>query len=168
MTKCAIRLAVSLFAASSAFAQVDAFSLRSKYGPPLDRETFTVLPGIEMVVDYGPSKQVCRIQLPSGMKVAGTVPPGTITKQRIDQVLDEVLPLSIRGKEMNRMMEAMGVPMVFLTEYENLTIAEMKNADIGTGITVTFNDPACPKKTDRELEAVTAAEPPNSPPSGSK
>jgi hypothetical protein len=170
MTKCAIRLAVALFAASSAFAQVDAFSLRSKYGPPLDRETFTVLPGIEMVVDYGPGRQACRIQLPSGMRIAGTVPPGTITKQQTDQVLGEVLPPSIRGKEMYRMMEAMGMQMVFLTEYENVTIGEMQmnNPAIGTGITVTFKDPACPKKTDREVDAGTAAEPPNSTPSGSK
>src|SRR5260370_36469407 len=111
MTKLAINLVAFLVAASSAFAQIDTFSLRSKYGAPLDRESFTVRPGIEMVVDYGPSKQVCRIQLPSGVRIVGTVPPDVVTKQQIDEILDEVLPPSIRGKEINRMMMAVGVPM---------------------------------------------------------
>ncbi len=66
---------VAIFiAAPVAFGQIDTFILRSKYGVPVDRETFTVRPGIEMVVDYGPNKQVCRIQLPSGMQIVGEVP----------------------------------------------------------------------------------------------
>ena len=73
MTKSAIPLAVFLVVASSAAGQIDAFSLQSKYGAPLDRETFTVRPGVEMVVDYGPGKQACRIQLPSGERTVGTV-----------------------------------------------------------------------------------------------
>src|SRR5258708_18332881 len=97
MTKFAIRVAVDLVAASSAFAQIDTISLRSKYGAPLDRETFTVRPGIEMVVDYGPGKQVCRIQLPSGMRIVRTIPAGAVPKQQIDEVLEEVVPPAIPG-----------------------------------------------------------------------
>jgi hypothetical protein len=172
-----------LIAASSAFAQLDSFTLHSKYGAPLDRETFTVRPGIEMVVDYGPSKQVCRLQLPSGMQIVGTVPPGAITKKQVDEVLTEVVPPSmrgkevnrmsmgtivgtvppgaitkkqveevlaevvppsIRGKEVNRMSMGTGLHWMSATEYEHVTIAESKNGDIGTGITVTFKDASCP------------------------
>jgi len=43
-----------------------------------------------MVVDYGPSKQVCKIQLPSGMKIVGTVTVGATTKEQVDEVLNEV------------------------------------------------------------------------------
>jgi|SRR5665213_1669882 len=142
----AIRFAVLLIVTSSAFAQIDTFNLRSKYGAPLDRETFTVRPGIEMVVDYGPSKQVCRIQLPSGVQIVGEVPPSVITKQQIDEVLNEVVPPSLRGKELNGMAMASGVGMMLSNEYEHVTIMEFKNAGVGTGITVTFKDPACPKK----------------------
>src|SRR5258708_13797214 len=99
MTKFVISFAVVWVGASSGIAQVDAYSLRSKYGPPLDRETFKVRPGIEMVVDYGPSKQACKIQLPSGMKIVGTVPVGATTKEQVDEVLNEVVPPPIRGKE---------------------------------------------------------------------
>ena len=146
MTKCAIGLGVGLIAAATAFGQIDAFSLQAKYGVPLDRETFTVRPGIEMVVDYGPNKQACRIHLPSGRQIVGTVSPGEITKQQIDEVLNEVVPPSIRGKETNQGVEAFGLPMLVFTEYEHVTITEMKNGDDGQGITVIFKDSACPKQ----------------------
>lgn len=143
--RAACRMAIFL-AAPLAFAQIDTFHLRSQYGAPLDRETFTVRPGIEMVVDYGPAKQVCRIQLPSGMQIAGGVPPGAITKQQIDEVLNEVIPPSLRGKELGRMASATGAIMMFSTDYEHITISEIKNASVGAGITVVFKDPSCPQK----------------------
>src|ERR1019366_8336807 len=99
----------------------DPFHLRSKYGAPLDREPFTVRPGIEMVVDYGPAKQVCRIQLPSGMQIVGDVPPGAITKQQIDQVLNEVVPPSLRGKELGGMAMGSGVGVMSTADYEHVT-----------------------------------------------
>jgi hypothetical protein len=145
--KSAISFAVVLVLSSSALAQVDGYSLRSKYGQPLDRETFTVRPGIEMVVDYGPSKQVCRIQLPSGMKIVGTVPDGTIARQQIDEVLNEVVPQSIRGKELGGGVTGTGAPMLFVTEYEHVTISELQINYVGHGITVTIKEPACAKQT---------------------
>jgi hypothetical protein len=147
MIKFASCLVAILLAAPAVFGQIDTFHLRSKYGAPLDRETFRVRPGIEVVVDYGPAKQVCRIQLPSGMQIAGDVPPGAITKQQIDEVLNEVAPPSIRGKELGRMVTTASAIMMFSTDYEHLTISEIKNGAVGTGIAVTFKDPACPRKT---------------------
>jgi hypothetical protein len=142
----ATAVAFCFFTASPAIAQVDAYLLHAKYGLALDRETFQVRPGIEMVVDYGPSRQACRIQLPSGMNFAGAVPPGSVSKKQIDEVIDEVVPPSTRGKLLDRMMQAMGAFSMSLRIYENVTIAETRNGDIRTGITVTFKDDACPKK----------------------
>jgi hypothetical protein len=76
--------------------------LRSKYGSPLDRETFTVRPEIEIRVDYGPAKQACTILLPSGMSVAGKPSPDVITKEQMKDILDEVIPYSAKGKEIKR------------------------------------------------------------------
>src|SRR5258708_39506200 len=98
MTKLAISLAAFLVAASSAIAQFDTFSLRSKYGAPLDPETFTVRPGIEMVLDYGPGKQVCRIQLPLGMRIVGTVPAGVLTEQQNEHELHAAVAPAVRGQ----------------------------------------------------------------------
>jgi hypothetical protein len=145
MTKCVISFWVVLLAATSAFAQVDASSLRSKYGPPLDRETFIVRPGIEMVVDYGSGKQVCQIKLPSATRIVGTVSPGGITGPQIEEVLDEVVPPSVRGKEIKRALNYNGAPMFSATDYEHVSIGELLVNGTGKGIIVTFKDPACPK-----------------------
>jgi len=141
-------LAFACITPSSAIAQIDAYILHSKYGPPLDRETFMVRPGIEMIVDYGPSKQACKIQLPSGMNFVGTVPPGSVSKKQIDEVLDEVVPPSLRGKLLNEMLMTAGLPAMSVKIYENVNIAETHHGGIGTGITVTFTDAACPKITE--------------------
>ena len=146
MMKSAVWIAIFVgFSLSASSQLLDAYKLRDKYGPPLDRETFTVRPGIEMVVDYGPSKQVCRLQLPSGTQYGGTVPVDAVTKEKIEMVLEEVVPPSLRGKELGRRTMATGVPMMSFTEYEHVTISESKNGDIGNGITVTFKNAACPK-----------------------
>jgi len=101
-----------------------------------------------MVVTYGPNKQACRLQLPSGMKIVGTGPIYGITKEQIDDVLSEVVPLLIRGKELNGMMVEVSGPLHSLTVYEHVTISELLIAGVGQGITVTFNEFACAKQTE--------------------
>jgi hypothetical protein len=136
---------LSLIAVSLAHAQIDAFSLRSKYGQPLDRETFTVLPGIDIRVDYGPAKQACVIVLPSGM-MARESSPDIITREQMKAVLDEVVPESVRGKEIRRGAMGAGILQVVYTEYEHVTIDERFKGDVGTGIVVTFKNPVCRKE----------------------
>lgn len=139
-----LSFALALISASSAFAQIDAFSLRSKYDPPLDRETFTVRPEIEIRVDYGPAKQACIILLPSGM-IVREPSPDVITREQMKDVLDEVVPDSVRGKEIKRLVVGAGILRTVHTEYEHLTVDEHFKSGIGTGIVVTSKDPACRK-----------------------
>src|SRR5579862_213900 len=103
MIKFSISLIFWLGSVSSAFSQIDASALRSKYGAPVDRETFTVRPGIEMTVNYGANKQVCKLQFPLAIEVGGAVPPGVVTKQQVEAVLAELVPPSMRGKEVRKM-----------------------------------------------------------------
>jgi hypothetical protein len=169
MTECVVSIGIVFLAATSAFGQIDESSLRAKYGAPLDRETFMVRPGIEMVVDYGATRQVCRIQFPSGivavvgvvallahppaaaaamrMTIIGVVPPGEITKQQVDEDLDEAVSLSVRGKELNGLMGQTGLTTFFLTDYEHVSIGEVQVGGKVEGITVTFKDHSCPQKT---------------------
>jgi TonB family protein len=148
MTNSAVRISLFVGFGLSAFGQLDAYKLRDKYGAPLDRETFTVRPGIEMVVDYGPGKQVCRIQFPSGTQDGGAASDRAVTRQRLEEILDEVVPPSIRGKELALSMEAFGVPTMSFSEYQRVSIVEANNGDVANGITVTFKDAACPKYKD--------------------
>jgi hypothetical protein len=57
------KLTFCLSFALALFGQLDSSQLRAKYGPPLDRETFTMAPGFQIVVDYGPDRQVCRLEI---------------------------------------------------------------------------------------------------------
>jgi hypothetical protein len=145
------KLSLSLFAgfagfAVSAFAQINgsglASDLRTKYGAPLARETFLIRPHFEMVVDYAPNGHVCRIQLPP---VAPGRELGTQTIQAVDDFLLELLPLTMRGKELGRMIDAVGLPSRSVVLYENVTIAESFQGGDRTGITATFRNEECRK-----------------------
>ena len=132
--------------ALSAFAQIDgarfASDLRAKYGPPLARETFVARPGFEIVVDYAANGHVCRIQVPP---IAPGGEPGVKTAQAVDDFLTELVPLTMRGKELLRMEEAVGAPSVSHVEYENVTISDFRQGGRRTGVTVTFKNEECLK-----------------------
>jgi hypothetical protein len=134
--------------AVSAFGQIDAsrFSsdLRAKYGPPLARETFAARPGLEMIVDYAANGNVCTIQLPPN---APAREPGVKTAQAVDDFLTELVPLTVRGKELRRFHMAMGLPSMSTVEYENVTISESLQGRTRTGITVTFKNETCQQRS---------------------
>ena len=49
------------------FAQLDSVALRAKFGMPLNRETFYMPVGFDLVVDYGPNGQACKSHVPAPM-----------------------------------------------------------------------------------------------------
>lgn len=121
---------------SSALAQqMDSTALRAKYGEPLARESFPVRPNIEAIVTYGSARQVCRIELPPGRN--------TVTTQQVDEVIAELVPLSVRGKEIRRMVASTGRHSLSSVEYEDVDIAELLDNGRRTSATITFNRPDC-------------------------
>jgi hypothetical protein len=132
----------------TAFGQMDTSTLRAKYGEPIARETFQVRPNIEAVVNYGTGHQVCKIDLPPGsyMNIVGEMPPHFATKKQVDEVIDELVPPSARGKEINKGVASAGRISVSFADYENITIAEPQDPDHPgrrTGVTITFRRPDC-------------------------
>ena len=132
----------------SAFGQMDTSTLRAKYGEPLARETFQVRPNIEAVVNYGTGHQVCKIDLPPGsyMNIVGEIPPHFATKQQVDEVIDELVPLAMRGKGGSRLMAGSGRIFMSISEYENVTIFEPQDPDHPgrrTAVTIAFKRPDC-------------------------
>jgi hypothetical protein len=95
--------------------------LRAKYGPP-HGNTFTVSPGFEIVVEYEPDGQIRRIEFP------GTAPDaiGATTPQRVDEVLLELVPISMRGKEIGTGVKRFGV-FTRYTLYEHVMITEAED-----------------------------------------
>jgi hypothetical protein len=118
------------------FGQIDSYQLRAKYGPPLARETFTISPDFHVIVDYGPDQQVCRLELPA------SVP--SITGQRVDEILLELVPMSMRGTNLGTMWEFMGRASVKITEYEDVFISEPHDhRGMRTGVTLVFKREEC-------------------------
>lgn len=79
---------------------LDTSALRAKFGSPLNRETFHIPPGFDLVVDYGPSNQVCRLEVPALMPIdekVEKVQNSAVMEQRMYDFLAEVVPPSIRG-----------------------------------------------------------------------
>jgi hypothetical protein len=97
--------------------------LRNRYGDP-EVERFTVRPGIGLTVEYG-SDRLARqilIQPPEHILIsqeqeARFMPPETVTN-----VLDEVVPLAMRGKKTAEFHMVSGCNAVDGTEYENARI----------------------------------------------
>jgi hypothetical protein len=133
-------LAASLWISASSFAQIDGGTLRTKYGTPLARETFNVMTGVEMVVDYAANGHVCRIQLPP---VAPGRDPRISTTQAIDEFIAGLVPMTMRGKELNRMVFTSGPNNVSMIKYENVMISEVLQDIRRTGLTITFTKEVC-------------------------
>ncbi len=96
--------------------QLDSTTLRAKFGEPLNRETFRTPQGFELIVDYGPNGEACRLEMPgepeSGMR----------------QSLDDLVPESMRGKELNRGFHCVGGMRIHHVFYEHVSVYE---TDIG-------------------------------------
>lgn len=128
-----MRLAVSwLLLAMPVLAQLDSASLRAKYGAPLNREIFRVRPGLDIAVDYGASRQVCAIEIP--------VLP---TEKDTDAFLAELVPDSMRGKELRRMMGRMSLAWMLTVEYQHVAISETGHGDTRNATTVRFKTEGC-------------------------
>lgn len=136
-------LALFFLVALSAMAQLDSSALRAKYGAPLDREIFHIPQGFDLVVDYGPDRQVCRMEVPSLMPSNEKVLRAPEMKQRMYDFLRDLVPMTMRGTELRRMMSSSGMASVTSIEYENVTIGEVSMADqpfAKTSITLRFKN----------------------------
>jgi hypothetical protein len=75
--------------------------------------------GVEMVVDYAVNGHVCRIQLPP---VGPSRDLRVSTPEAIDEFILELVPLTVRGKELGRSMVMSGPNSVSMINYENVTL----------------------------------------------
>jgi hypothetical protein len=130
--------------AMPAVAQLDTYSLRAKYGAPLNRETFRMPAGFDLIVDYGSASQVCKIEVPALMPTTENVSNADQMKRRMYDFLADLVPASMRGKELRRMVNVSGMISLSSVEYERVTVHELQYADqpfsSNNAITVTFQN----------------------------
>ena len=113
-----------------AFAQFDSSALRAKFGQPLNRETFRMPAGFDLIVDYGPIGQACTLEVPAMMPrdPAAKISNSSELKQRMYDFLADLVPASERGKEGTRLFEQHGLISLVTVEYENVTVSEIQKA----------------------------------------
>jgi hypothetical protein len=125
-----------------AVAQLNSSALRSKYGPPLNRETFHMPEGFGLVVDYDAANQACKLEVPALMPTNAKVSNSEEMKKRMYDFLADVVPAAMRGKELGRSAFMSGLISMSSVEYEHVTIHESQYAgqpfDGKNTITVTF------------------------------
>src|SRR5260370_33481734 len=109
-----------------AFAQLDSSALRVKYGTPLNREVFHIPSGFDLTVDYGAGYQVCKLQVPALMPTSAVVSNTDEMTQRMYAFLSELIPVTMRGRELRRWMSSMGAISLASVDYEKIAISELQ------------------------------------------
>jgi hypothetical protein len=121
------------------------------YGEP-DRERFAARPGISLTVEYGSDHLACHalIEPPQPLTYPEERPP-LMSLEGVSEVLDEVAPVAMRGKEINASVLVSGCNEAHVTEYENVSIMRSthtyvpasRDQDVRTAII--FKRDICPK-----------------------
>ncbi len=142
----ASRFLLVLAIAVPAMAQLESCGLRAKFGTPLNRETFHIPQGFDMVVDYGASGLACKVEVPALMPSNEAVSNDAVMRQRMYAFLEEVVPAAMRGNELRRSRFMSGVYSVSLTAYDNVSISESGSGSPNNTITLTFKRDECQKK----------------------
>jgi hypothetical protein len=136
-----MRLALGfLLLALPALAQLDSAALRAKFGAPLHRETYHVPQGFDLIVDYGAENQVCKLEvhaLPPREDRSGPYNP----KQEMEAFLLDLVPSSMRGKELGRFAGMTGAFSGFSgVRYEHVTISQPDRSET---MTLSFKSDDC-------------------------
>jgi hypothetical protein len=144
-----LRLGLFALCCLPVFAQLDSSALQTKFGQPLNREIYHMQAGFDLIVDYGISTRVCKLEVPALMprNPAAKVSDTTDLKQRMDDFLADLVPASERGKEIGRFAEQLGMKSLMTIEYENITVNEIQHGNEPESrdntITVTFKGVSC-------------------------
>ena len=102
--------------------------------------------GFDLVVDYGPNGYVCRLQVPALMPTTEQVSDIAVMNRRMYDFLSELVPDSMRGKEIGRMISFMGAASIQSIEYEHVMINQPNTRHPFSDdnvITVTFTNQNC-------------------------
>ena len=131
-----------------AFAQLDSSTLHAKLGQPLNQETFHMPAGFDVIVDYGTTGQVCKLEVPAVMPHENAkVWNIAVQKQRMYDFLADLVPASARGKQNGGLTEVFSLTSLTTVEYENVTVREIQSGNQPESkdntITIRFKNAGC-------------------------
>ena len=114
--------------------------LRSRYGEP-DIERFIVRPGISLTVEYGSDRLACEMLIESPLPLFhGDEQTRYMSSDDVTSVLDELVPVGMRGQQIGDFIQEMGRSRYDLIQYENVSIGRS-------------TDEGVPLKPEREIRA---------------
>jgi hypothetical protein len=114
--------------------------LRSRYGAP-DMERFTVRPGIGLTVEYGSDGLACAMLIEPPLPLFhGEEQALYMSFDEVTSILDELVPVGMRGQEIGHSISQMGRARHELIQYENVSIGRS-------------TDEGVPLKPERETRA---------------
>jgi hypothetical protein len=127
--------------------------LRHRYGEP-DVERFIARPGIGLTVEYGSDHLTCQLLIePPQSFVHQDEQAKLMSSDAVSQVLEEIVPLTSRGKEISSVISQSGCNVARITEYESVSIMRSRHTcepsspeqDVRT--IIFFKRDICPKRT---------------------
>ena len=96
--------------------------LRQRYGNP-DAERYVVRPGIVMTVAFAKDGQPCELIIePLHSLVSNDTSLKLMPSDKVTEILDEVLPLTQRGKLLRDISFTGGCNLIRTADYETVTI----------------------------------------------
>jgi hypothetical protein len=144
-------LLICLAASAAALALAPgAQDLRKHYGEP-DTERFIARPGIALTVQYGSDHVACEmlIESPRQLLLQKNSEGANLSPAKVTEILDEVVPVGIRGKQLNQGVAESGCNAITFTIYENVSISRATHEclplqpDRESSATVTFIRDIC-------------------------
>ena len=139
-----------LVAVGGVFCPQSSQDFRTRYGEP-DRERFAARPGISLTVDYGSDQLACYALIEAPRPLTYSEDQARfMSSEGASEVLEEVAPMAMRGKEVMSAIHVSGCNEVHISDYENLSIVRSthtcdpssREQDIRTAIT--FKRSICP------------------------
>ena len=124
----------------------------SRYGEP-DRERFAARPGITLTVEYGSDHVACYalIDPPRPLLYSEEQVP-LMSSEAVSEVLEEVAPARLRGREINTALTMSGCNQFRLTDYEHVSVmrsthtCDPSSRDQNVRTAITFKRDICPKQ----------------------
>jgi hypothetical protein len=142
-------LMLFLFVAAIAASAQTASDLDTRYGEP-DAERFLVRPGVTLMARYAGDRTACEMVIePIRSIIPRAEPDKYIRPEVMDQIIDEILPESDRGKLLVGAVTKSGCNDLEIEDYENVTIhrfrhrSRLPNPEIEGKATITGKNPSC-------------------------
>jgi hypothetical protein len=114
-------------------------------------ERFTARPGISVTVQYGSDHLVCQARIePSQPLIHDEMQMLLMSSEGVSEVLEEVAPVAMRGKQINEGNFQSGCNVGRFTDYENVWImratheCDRSSHDLDASVSINFKRDICP------------------------